>query len=91
LRPSSPTSVLDPEEHVAMSDASTREFHLTLRVGALDRSTAFYAWLLDVAPRTTSKYHSVIVDPKTSTNLVLVAAGASEGGSANVHHLVLVF
>lgn len=70
-----------------MSDVATREFHITLRVGALERSTGFYAWLLDVPPKTTSKHHSVIVDPKTSTNLVLVAAGATEGGSTNIHHL----
>jgi catechol-2,3-dioxygenase len=82
LRPPAATAV-----GLRMADGSTREFHLTLRVAALEPSTVFYSWLLDVAPKTTSKHHSVIVDPRTSTNLVLIAAGASEGGSANVHHL----
>jgi catechol 2,3-dioxygenase-like lactoylglutathione lyase family enzyme len=72
-----------------MSQERTREFHFTLKVAELERSTRFYSWLLDVPPKVTSQYHSVIVDPRSSTNLVLVASKTTEGGSANLHHLGL--
>lgn len=69
------------------SHANPREFHFTLRVESLDRSTRFYSWLLGVAPRSVSSHHSVIVDDSTKTNLVLIASGATEQGSGNIHHL----
>ncbi len=72
-----------------MKPSYEREFHLTLRVRHIDSSTGFYAWLLDVEPKHRGVHHSVIVDPNSGTNLVLVASGATDEGSTNIHHLGL--
>jgi arsenate reductase (thioredoxin) len=63
------------------------EFHLSVRVTNLAKSTRFYAWLLGGAPKEWTHRYSTFVRPELHTNFVLVVADGKELHQDTLYHL----
>jgi arsenate reductase len=63
------------------------EFHASVRVTDLARSTRFYAWLLGVAPKEWTHRYATFVHPALRTNFVLVVADGKELHHDTLYHL----
>ena len=63
------------------------EFHASVRVTDLARSTRFYAWLLGVAPKEWTHRYATFVHPGLRTNFVLVVADGKELHHDTLYHL----
>jgi arsenate reductase (thioredoxin) len=64
-----------------------REFHTSVRVGDLAKSTRFYAWLLASEPREWTHRYSTFVIPALRTNFVLVVSDGKELHHDTLYHL----
>jgi arsenate reductase len=63
------------------------EFHASVRVTNLARSTRFYAWLLGARPKEWTHRYSTFVRPELRTNFVLVVADGKELHKDTLYHL----
>ena len=63
------------------------EFHASVRVKNLARSTGFYAWLLGVEPKEWTHRYSTFVRPELHTNFVLVVSDSKELHHDTLYHL----
>jgi protein-tyrosine-phosphatase/catechol 2,3-dioxygenase-like lactoylglutathione lyase family enzyme len=64
-----------------------QEFHASVRVTDLARSTRFYAWLLGAEPKEWTHRYSTFVRPELHTNFVLVVADGKELHRDTLYHL----
>ena len=64
-----------------------REFHASVRVTDLARSTRFYAWLLGGPPKEWTHRYATFVRPELETNFVLVVSDGKELHHDTLHHL----
>jgi arsenate reductase len=63
------------------------EFHASVRVADLAKSTRFYAWLLGEGPKEWTHRYSTFVHPALRTNFVLVVADGKELHHDTLYHL----
>lgn len=63
------------------------EFHASVRVSNLARSTRFYAWLLGAQPKEWTHRYATFVRPDLHTNFVLVVADGKELHRDTLYHL----
>ncbi len=63
------------------------EFHASVRVTNLARSTRFYAWLLGVQPKEWTHRYSTFVHPRLHTNFVVVVSDGKELHHDTLYHL----
>ncbi len=63
------------------------EFHASVRVKNLPRSTRFYSWLLGGAPKEWTHRYATFVRPELRTNFVVVVADAHELHHDTLAHL----
>jgi arsenate reductase (thioredoxin) len=63
------------------------EFHASVRVKDLPRSTRFYAWLLGTEPKEWTHRYSTFVHPALRTNFVLVVSDGKELHHDTLYHL----
>jgi arsenate reductase len=63
------------------------EFHASVRVKDLARSTRFYAWLLGAGPKEWTHRYATFVRPELRTNFVLVVADGKELHHDTLYHL----
>lgn len=63
------------------------EFHASVRVKDLARSTRFYAWLFGAPPREWTHRYSTFVRPELRTNFVVVVADGQELHHDTLYHL----
>jgi protein-tyrosine-phosphatase/catechol 2,3-dioxygenase-like lactoylglutathione lyase family enzyme len=64
-----------------------QEFHASVRVKNLARSTRFYAWLLGSEPKEWTHRYSTFVRPELHTNFVLVVSDGKELHRDTLYHL----
>jgi arsenate reductase len=64
-----------------------QEFHASLRVRNLAKSTRFYAWLLGAEPKEWTHRYSTFVRPELHTNFVVVVADNKELHHDTLAHL----
>jgi arsenate reductase len=64
-----------------------REFHASVRVKDLAKSTRFYAWLLGAEPKEWTHRYSIFVRPELQTNFVLVVSDGKELHHDTLYHL----
>ena len=63
------------------------EFHASVRVQNLAKSTRFYAWLLGTSPKEWTHRYSTFVHPTLRMNFVLVVADGKELHHDTLYHL----
>ena len=63
------------------------EFHASVRVRDLPRSTRFYAWLLGAPPKEWTHRYATFVSPALRTNFVVVVADGKELHHDTLYHL----
>jgi arsenate reductase len=63
------------------------EFHASVRVTNLARSTRFYAWLFGAPPKEWTHRYSTFVRPELRTNFVLVVSDGKELHHDTLYHL----
>lgn len=63
------------------------EFHVSVRVTNLARSTRFYAWLLGAQPKEWTHRYATFVRPGLNTNFVLVVSDGMELHRDTLYHL----
>lgn len=63
------------------------EFHASVRVGDLAKSTRFYAWLLGADPKEWTHRYATFVHPSLRTNFVLVVSDGKELHHDTLYHL----
>ncbi len=63
------------------------EFHASVRVDDLPRSTRFYAWLLGTEPKEWTHRYSTFVHPQLRTNFVVVVSDGKELHHDTLYHL----
>lgn len=63
------------------------EFHASVRVENLARSTRFYAWLLGVAPKEWTHRYATFVHPALRTNFVLLVSDGKTLHHDTLYHL----
>jgi len=66
---------------------SPEEFHASVRVTDLPRSTRFYAWLLGVAPKEWTHRYATFVVPELRTTFVLLVSDGKELHHDTLYHL----
>ncbi len=66
---------------------ASEEFHASLRVSDLARSTAFYAWLLGGWPKEWTHRYATFVRPELNLNFVLVVSDGKELHHDTLYHL----
>jgi protein-tyrosine-phosphatase/catechol 2,3-dioxygenase-like lactoylglutathione lyase family enzyme len=64
-----------------------QEFHASVRVKDLAKSTRFYAWLLGAEPKEWTHRYSTFVRPELHTNFVLLASDGRELHRDTLYHL----
>ncbi|MDP2316435.1 MAG: VOC family protein [Pseudomonadota bacterium] len=63
------------------------EFHASVRVKELARSTRFYAWLLGVPPKEWTHRYATFVHPGLRTNFVILVSDGKELHHDTLYHL----
>ena len=63
------------------------EFHASVRVTDLARSTRFYAWLLGAPPKEWTHRYSIFVRPDLKTNFVVVVSDGMDLHKDTLYHL----
>lgn len=63
------------------------EFHASVRVRDLPRSTRFYAWLLGTEPKEWTHRYATFVHPQLRTNFVVVVSDGKELHHDTLYHL----
>jgi arsenate reductase len=63
------------------------EFHASLRVNDLAKSTRFYTWLLGAEPKEWTHRYATFVHPSLRTNFVLVVSDGKELHHDTLYHL----
>lgn len=63
------------------------EFHVSVRVKNLAKSTRFYAWLLGVQPKEWTHRYSTFVPPELHTNFVLLVSDGKALHRDTLYHL----
>lgn len=63
------------------------EFHSSIRVQDLPRSTRFYAWLLGAEPKEWTHRYATFVRPELHTNFVLLVSDGKELHHDTLYHL----
>ncbi len=66
---------------------AAQEFHTSIRVGNLAQSTAFYAWLLDVWPKTWTHRFATFIRDDLHLNFVLVVSDGKTLHHDTLYHL----
>jgi protein-tyrosine-phosphatase/catechol 2,3-dioxygenase-like lactoylglutathione lyase family enzyme len=64
-----------------------QEFHASVRVKDLAKSTRFYAWLLGTEPKEWTHRYSTFVRPELHTNFVLLVSDGKELHHDTLYHL----
>jgi protein-tyrosine-phosphatase/catechol 2,3-dioxygenase-like lactoylglutathione lyase family enzyme len=64
-----------------------QEFHASVRVKDLAKSTRFYAWLLGAEPKEWTHRYSTFVRPELHTNFVLLVSDGKELHRDTLYHL----
>jgi arsenate reductase (thioredoxin) len=64
-----------------------REFHASVRVQSLAKSTRFYAWLLGAEPKEWTHRYATFVRPELHTNFVVVVSDGKELHHDTLYHL----
>jgi len=67
--------------------AKAQEFHASVRVKDLAKSTRFYAWLLGAEPKEWTHRYSTFVRPELHTNFVLLVSDGKELHRDTLYHL----
>jgi arsenate reductase len=65
----------------------SHEFHASVRVKDLAKSTRFYAWLLGAEPKEWTHRYSTFLRPELHTNFVLVVSDGKELHQDTLYHL----
>ncbi len=78
--------VLAALEHVP-AGPQPGEFHASVRVADLARSTRFYSWLLGTPPKEWTHRYATFVQPSLGTNFVVVVADGKELHHDTLYHL----
>lgn len=65
----------------------SHEFHASVRVKDLAKSTRFYAWLLGAEPKEWTHRYSTFLRPELHTNFVLVVSDGKELHHDTLYHL----
>ncbi len=81
--------VLKALRGLAGGPAGTEEFHTSIRVGDLARSTGFYAWLLNGWPKEWTHRYATFVRPELNLNFVLLVSDGKELHHDTLYHLGL--
>lgn len=63
------------------------EFHASIRVSDLAKSTAFYAWLLGIWPKEWTHRYATFVRPELNLNFVLLVSDGKELHHDTLYHL----
>lgn len=79
-------AVLAPLLNLAPGPTAT-EFHASIRVADLPRSTAFYAWLLGTWPKDWTHRYTTFVRPDLGLNFVLVVRDEHDLHHDTLYHL----
>jgi protein-tyrosine-phosphatase/catechol 2,3-dioxygenase-like lactoylglutathione lyase family enzyme len=66
---------------------TAQEFHASVRVRDLAKSTRFYAWLLGAEPKEWTHRYSTFVRPELHTNFVLLVSDGKELHRDTLYHL----
>jgi arsenate reductase (thioredoxin) len=66
---------------------AAQEFHASVRVKDLAKSTRFYAWLLGAEPKEWTHRYSTFVRPELHTNFVLLVSDGRELHRDTLYHL----
>ncbi len=69
------------------SSPSPEEFHASVRVSDLAKSTRFYAWLFGAEPKEWTHRYATFVRPELRTNFVLVVADGKTLHQDTLYHL----
>jgi arsenate reductase len=64
-----------------------QEFHASVRVKDLAKSTRFYAWLLGAEPKEWTHRYSTFVQPELHTNFVILVSDGKELHRDTLYHL----
>ena len=75
-------ALLDPPE-----GPQPQEFHASVRVKDLAKSTRFYAWLLGAEPKEWTHRYATFVRPELHTNFVLVVSDGEDLHHDTLYHL----
>lgn len=70
-----------------LSGPEPHEFHASVRVKDLAKSTRFYAWLLGAEPKDWTHRYATFVRPELGTNFVLVVSDGKELHHDTLYHL----
>ena len=81
--------VLKALREVGAGPIGTQEFHASIRVTDLARSTGFYAWLLNGWPKEWTHRYATFVRPELNLNFVLLVADGRELHHDTLYHLGL--
>lgn len=81
--------VLKALREVGAGPIGTQEFHASIRVSDLARSTGFYAWLLNGWPKEWTHRYATFVRPELNLNFVLLVADGRELHHDTLYHLGL--
>lgn len=63
------------------------EFHTSIRVNDLAKSTAFYSWLLNTWPKEWTHRYATFIRPDLNLNMVLVVSDGKELNHDTLYHL----
>lgn len=63
------------------------EFHGSIRVTDLAKSTAFYSWLLDIWPKEWTHRYATFIRPDLNLNMVLVVSDGKQLNHDTLYHL----
>ncbi|VWX60193.1 arsenate reductase/protein-tyrosine-phosphatase family protein [Sphingorhabdus sp. 109] len=67
----------------------SQEFHASIRVGDLPKSTRFYSWLLDVMPKEWTHRFATFIRPDLNLNFVLLVSDGKSLHHDTLYHLGL--
>ena len=81
--------VLNALRKVPAGPVGRQEFHSSIRVSDLARSTAFYAWLLDGWPKEWTHRYATFVRPDLNLNFVLLVSDGKALHHDTLYHLGL--
>lgn len=81
--------VLEALRELAPGPIGAQEFHSSIRVSDLARSTGFYAWLLNGWPKEWTHRYATFVRPELNLNFVLLVADGKELHHDTLYHLGL--
>lgn len=71
------------------SGPESQEFHVSIRVGSLPKSTRFYSWLLNIRPKEWTHRFTTFIRPDLNLNFVLLVSDGKTLRHDTLYHLGL--